>query len=75
MSAGRSVHLAADDGLDPRRYGRLVEIYRTVHHAVVGDGDGIHTKRLGPFDQVLDPRRAVQQAVFGVYMQVGEAHL
>ena len=46
--SGRDIDLAADDGLHARCLRRLVKVDRAVHHAVVGDGDGV-------LPQLLDP--------------------
>ena len=64
------VHLAADHRMDALGLGRTVEVQHAVHHAVVGDGAGLHAQRLQPLHQRLDAARAVQQRVFRVQMQV-----
>ena len=64
------VHLATDDGMDALADAGAVEVHHAVHHAVVGDGAGVHAQFLEPGNQGLDGTCAVQQAVFGMQMQV-----
>ena len=64
------VHLAADHRMDALGLGRTVEVQHAVHHAVVGDGAGLHAQLLQPLHQRLDAARAVQQRIFRVQMQV-----
>jgi len=66
------VELAADDGLDPRLVGLLVEVDGTVHVAVVGDGHGGHPEFLGLFEEVAEADGAVQEAVLGVEVEMDE---
>ncbi len=66
------VELAAQQGLDPRGFGLLVEIQNPEKRAVVGDGHRRHAKSLGLGQQVFDPDGAVQQAVGGVDMEMDE---
>ena len=64
------VHLAADHRMDALGLGRAVEVQHAVHHAVIGDGAGLHAQLLQPLHQRLDAARAVQQRIFRVQMQV-----
>ena len=66
------VGLDADDRLDPLVAGRLVEGDRAVERAVVGDRHRIHAQLRGRVDQLGDPAEAVEQAEFGVDMEVRE---
>ena len=68
--AGGNVDLAADDGADAGFFTFLVEIDGSVHHAVVGDGNGGLPQRFGTGNQPLDAAGAVKEAVFGMDMQV-----
>ena len=70
MERGRDVGLHAEDGLDPLPLAGLVKIDHAVHHAVVGDGQRILAERLGARDQLVDARRAVEQAVLRMHMQM-----
>ena len=70
-SAG-DVGLDPDDRLDPLVAGRLVEGDRAVEGAVVGDRHRIHAQLCGRVDQLRDPAEAVEQAEFGVHMEVRE---
>ena len=79
--SGGDVGLHADDRLDPDGPGRLVELERAEHRAVVGHRERRHVvgQRLGEHRggggvglRRFDPCRAVQQRVFGVGMEVDE---
>ena len=70
--AGRHIDLTADDGLDPRLFRCLIELYTAVHDPVVGAGNCGLAALLDPFHQLVDPAGAVQQAVLGMQMQVDE---
>ena len=72
VAARGDIDLAADDGLDAGLSGCLVELDDAVHHAVVGDGQAVHAQLFGPCHQLRDAAHAVEQAVFGVDMEVGE---
>ena len=62
------VDLAADDGLNACLLALLVELHAAKHHAVVRDGQGGLAELLGPGDQLIDARGAVQQTVFRMYV-------
>ena len=66
------VRLDADDRLDALGRGGLVEGHRAVQRAVVGEGHRVHARGGGRVDQLGDPAEAVQQAEFGVDVEVGE---
>ena len=72
---GGHIDLTADDGLDALGLGRLVEVHRAVHDPVVGEGHGGLAQVLHPLHQVGDAAGPVQQAVFGVDVQMDESHL
>ena len=81
---GHNVRFHADDRLERREavflgefvrlLAGLVEFDRSEHVAVVGDGQCglLHLARA--LDQIADARRAVEQAVLGVGVQVAERH-
>ena len=71
-AAGRHVDLAAEDGLDPGLLGRVVKNQRAVEVAVVGDGRGGRAEGGGGLDQIADADGPVEEAVFGVAMQMDE---
>ena len=73
--AGGDINLAADDGFHAGLGGGLVKRNGGVHVAVVGDGDGGHSKRGGFFYQIVRANRSVEQGKFRVAMQVNERHL
>jgi hypothetical protein len=70
--ARRHVRFAADDRFEPGVGRRLVKLDCAVEIAVVGNGDGRHSKFLCLFHQLLHPHRAVEKGVFGVKMKVNE---
>ena len=68
--AGGHIDFAADDGLDARLFGCLVELHTAVHDTVVGAGDGILAALLHPVHQLVDAAGTVQQAVLRVDVQM-----
>ena len=66
------VHLASDDRANALGLGVLVEVDRSVHAAVVGDGEAVHSEVFGALYQGFDAAEAVQHGVFGVGVKVGE---
>ncbi len=71
-AADRDVDLAAQDRLDPLLPAGVVEGHRPEHVAVVGDGQPLHPEAPGLLDQLVDVARPVEEAVFGVQVQVDE---
>ena len=68
--ARRDIDLAADDRMDAALFGGAVKVDCTVHHAMVGDGNGGLAELGDAVHQLLNAARPVQQAEFGVHMQV-----
>ena len=68
------IDLAADDGGNARVPTGVIKIHRAVHHAVVGDGGVGKAQLFQAADQRADAVGAVQQAVFGMQMQMGKGH-
>ncbi len=68
--SGGNVDLAADDGLDPLFFGRLIKIHTAVHHAVIRNGNGRLPQCFYALHQPLNPAGAVQKAVFRMQMQM-----
>ncbi len=66
------VGLHADDGLDARLGGRLVERHRPVERAVVGDGEAVEAVLDRRVDEVGDPPQPVEQAELRVGVEVDE---
>ncbi len=71
-AARGDVGLDADDRLDALRPRRLVERDGAVQGTVVRDRHGIHAVRGRAVDEFRDPAEAVEQAEFGVDVEVGE---
>ena len=73
---GGHVGLVADDGLDPRGRGLLVELHRPEEVPVVRGRERRIVGRglLDPLDQLVQLGRAVEQRELGVLVQVGELH-
>ena len=72
MQAGRHVHLAADDRLDPGFSGLLVELDRAEDVAVVGHRHRRHPEFRRFLHEFPDAHRAIQQRVLGVEVEVNE---
>ena len=70
--APRDVRLHADDRLDVPGAAGLVERDRAVQRAVVGQRERIEALLGRRIDQLGDPAEAVEQAEFGVDVEVGE---
>ena len=51
----------------------LVEVERTEHDAVIGQGEGRHAISRRLREEVVDPGRAVEQRELAVGVQVNEA--
>ena len=66
------VRLHADDRLDVPGAAGLVERDRAVQRAVIGQGERIEALLGRRIDQLGDPAKAVEQAEFGVDVEVGE---
>ena len=72
---GRDIGLAPDYWLYLVFFGKFVEFKCAEHVAVIGDGCSRHPKGTGGFKKVLEPDRAVKQAVLGMNMQMNKRHL
>ena len=70
----RHVRLHADDRLDPFIFGELVEGPGAKEAAVVGEGKAGHLVLFGPVDEIGQPVGSVEERVFGVGVEVDEAH-
>ena len=68
----RHIDFTAYDGRHARILAGGIEIGRTEETAVVGDGDAGHTQFLGFFCGIGDADSAIEQAEFGMAMQVDE---
>ena len=71
-ASGGEVDLASDDRLDPLCLASVVELYRSVHYAVVGDRYRSMTCRLCRRRYFFYSARAVKHTVFGMQMQMYE---
>ena len=72
--ARRHIDLAADNRLDSRLFGGLVEINAAVHIAVVRDCDCLLSQLFDPVHDLADAARTVEQAEFCVHMQMYKCH-
>ena len=72
--AGRDVGLASDDRFDPVLGGFAEKLDRAKHVAMVGDGHRGHARGVGVLEQRLDLVGAVEEAVLGMDVEMGEAH-
>lgn len=71
-----NVKLTADDGLDAGFFRFGIELRHSEEVPVVGEGNSWHAKGFSPLDEVTYPRCAIQQAIFGMDVQVDEvAHV
>ena len=68
--AGSYIDFTADDGLDARLFGCLIELHTAVHDAVVGAGNGGLAAFLDAVHQLVDAAGTVQQTVFRMDVQV-----
>jgi hypothetical protein len=66
------IDFTANDWFDACFLGRYVEINNAVHGPVVSDGKAVHTHLFGPGDKLRDAAHAIEQAVFGVDVEVSE---
>ena len=73
-AVGTDIHLAADDGGDALLQAGVIEVDDPVHHAVIGHGGVREAKLLKTLDQGLDAVGPVQEAVFGMQMQMSKGH-
>ena len=69
---GRDVNFATDNRLDVAFLRRLVKINQPVQGAVIRYRQRFHAETFCRVEQVADSRRAVEQAVFGVNVQMRE---
>ncbi|MPM55657.1 hypothetical protein SDC9_102454 [bioreactor metagenome] len=70
--ARRHINFATDDRFDARFFCRTVKLHRTVHHAVVSHRHRGLPQLFQPVKQPVDAAGTIQQAVFGMQMQVGK---
>ncbi len=71
-SPGGDIQFAADDGLDAGLGPFAVEFHRAEKVAVIRDGQRLEAQPPGLLEQLRDPDGPVEQAVFGVKVQVCE---
>ena len=69
------IDLTADDRLDACCFGSLVKIDAAVHNTVVCDRNGALSQLLDPLHHSVDAAGAVQEAIFGMHMQVSKTHI
>ena len=69
---GGHIDLTADDRLDACLFCGLIELDTAVHDAVVCDGNGALTTLLDAVHKLVDTAGTVQQAVFGMDVEMNE---
>ena len=69
------IDFATDDGLDALLPRRLVEINRAIEHAVVGERKRGELQFVRAVDQLVEPAGAVEQAVFGVKVEMDKVRM
>ena len=69
---GAQHDVRADNGLDPRSFGCLVELDQGKEIMLIGYRDGRHAQFAGSFNQGFDAHRAIDHRIFGVQVQVDE---
>src|SRR5580698_5213434 len=67
-----NVHLAADNGMDALRFGRVVKADRAEEIAVIRHGDGGHFLLGYDLHQMIDFARPIEQRIVGVVVEVYE---
>jgi hypothetical protein len=68
----RNINLTADYRLDSLLFALFIEVYRTVHYTVIGNGAGGLTQLPHTGNKPADVTCAVQQAVLGVNVKMSE---
>ena len=69
------IDFAADDRVNAALFRLGIKIHHAIHHAVVGDGAGVHAQLFNAVEQWADAVCAVQQAVFGMQVKMCESHV
>jgi hypothetical protein len=68
----RNINLTADYRLDSLLFALFIEVYRTVHYTVIGNGAGGLTQLPHTGNKPADVTGTVQQAVFGMNVKMSE---
>ncbi len=71
-TARSDITFAPEDRMDPLLLHNAKKIDRSVHHSMVGDGTGRHAEFFKLSCQIPNTDRSVQEAVFGMEMQMGK---
>jgi len=69
---GRDIDLAAEDGLDPSLFGRVIEMKDSEHDAMIGQCQRRHAHLSGGTGQIFDLAQTVEQRKIAVDVQVNE---
>jgi len=72
VAAWRYIRLAADNRGETRFAGGGVELHRSVHDAVVREGDGRGSELGDALTEPLDAACAVEERVFGMNVKMNE---
>ena len=68
----RNIHFAADNGMDPLRFGGVVEADRAKEVAVIRHSNGGHFLLGDDLHELVDFARAIEQRIVGVVVEVNE---
>jgi len=66
------INFAANDWFDTCFLSRYIKVNNTVHGPVVSDSKAVHTQLFGPGDKLRDTAHAIEQAIFGVDVEVNK---
>lgn len=53
-------------------FGRIVEVNGAIHDPVIGDRNTVHAQLSRTFDDAVEGGIAVEETVFGVYVQMNK---
>jgi hypothetical protein len=69
------IELAPQDRLYPSLSGSLVKFHRPIHGTVIGDRHAIHPQLFCPGDELRNAAQAIEEAIFGMNVEVGKHEL
>ncbi len=69
-AAGRHIDFTADDRLQPPGNCLLIKFHHAIHDTMIRNGHSGHSQLLAPVQQLRYSACPIQQAVFGMHMQM-----